>query len=196
MKEANLKRQPMFLMHASSVAQSCLTLCSAIDCSPPGCSVQGICRASMLEWAVISSFTWSSRLGDWTCVSCSSFTGRWTLYHRVPGKPILSYNWSQLYEILEKVSLWRQYKDQTSGFRRWEGGTHGQSTGNIQSSESILCDTIIVIHDIIHLAKPTELYNTKNEPSCKLWNLVNKKVLILVHQLNKCATSCKILVTG
>ena len=37
------------------VAQSCLTLCDPVDCSPPGSSVRGILQARILEWAAISS---------------------------------------------------------------------------------------------------------------------------------------------
>ena len=36
------------------VAQSCLTLCNPIDCSPPGPSVYGILQARTLEWVAIS----------------------------------------------------------------------------------------------------------------------------------------------
>ena len=36
------------------VAQSCLTLCDPMDCSPPGSSVHGILQARVLEWVVIS----------------------------------------------------------------------------------------------------------------------------------------------
>ena len=32
------------------VAQSCLTLCDPMDCSPPGFSVHGILQARILEW--------------------------------------------------------------------------------------------------------------------------------------------------
>ena len=34
-------------------AQSCLTLCNPMDCSPPGSSVHGILQA-ILEWVAIS----------------------------------------------------------------------------------------------------------------------------------------------
>ena len=37
-----------------SVAQSCLTLCDARDCSPPGSSVHGIPQARILEPVAIS----------------------------------------------------------------------------------------------------------------------------------------------
>ena len=35
--------------------QSCLTLCSPIDSSPPGPAVPGILQARTLEWVAISS---------------------------------------------------------------------------------------------------------------------------------------------
>ena len=35
------------------VAQSCLTLCNTMDCSPPGSSVHGILQAGILEWVAI-----------------------------------------------------------------------------------------------------------------------------------------------
>ena len=35
------------------VAQSCLTLCSPMNCSPPGSSVQGITQAILLAWVVM-----------------------------------------------------------------------------------------------------------------------------------------------
>ena len=35
-------------------AQSCLTHCDPMDCSPPGSSVQGIITARVLEWGAIS----------------------------------------------------------------------------------------------------------------------------------------------
>ena len=39
------------------VAQSCLTLCDPMDCSPPGSSVHGILQARVLEWRAISFST-------------------------------------------------------------------------------------------------------------------------------------------
>ena len=57
-------------------AQSCLTLCDPVDCSPPGCSVHGDSQARILEWVAISSSRGSSPLRDWTCVSCVFCIGR------------------------------------------------------------------------------------------------------------------------
>ena len=54
----------------SEVAQSCLTLCDPLDCSPPGSSVHGILQARILEWAAISFSRGSSQPRDWTQVSC------------------------------------------------------------------------------------------------------------------------------
>ena len=36
------------------VAQSCLTLCKAMDCSPPGASVHGISQIRILDWVPIN----------------------------------------------------------------------------------------------------------------------------------------------
>ena len=53
------------------VAQSCLTLCDPMDCSPPGSSVHGIFQARVLEWGDIFFSRRSSRPRDWTLVSCT-----------------------------------------------------------------------------------------------------------------------------
>ena len=51
------------------VAQSYLTLCNPMDCSPPGSSVHGILHARKLELVAISSFRGSSQPRDWSQVS-------------------------------------------------------------------------------------------------------------------------------
>ena len=38
----------------SEVTQSCLTLSDPMDCSPPGSSIHGIFRATVLEWGAIA----------------------------------------------------------------------------------------------------------------------------------------------
>ena len=53
----------------SEVAQSCLTLCDPMDCSPPGSSVHGIFQARVLEWVAISFSRGSSQPRDRTQVS-------------------------------------------------------------------------------------------------------------------------------
>ena len=47
----------------SEVAQSCLTICDPMDCSPPGSSIHGIFQARILEWSGIS-FSRSSQPRD------------------------------------------------------------------------------------------------------------------------------------
>ena len=51
------------------VAQSCLTLCYPLDCSPPGFSVHGILQTKILEWVAIPFSRGSSRSRDQTQVS-------------------------------------------------------------------------------------------------------------------------------
>ena len=51
------------------VAQSCLTLCDPVDCSPPGLSVHGILQARILEWVAIPFSRGSSRPRNRTQVS-------------------------------------------------------------------------------------------------------------------------------
>ena len=49
--------QCMKVKSPSEVAQSCLTLCNPMDCSPPGSSVHGIFQARVLEWGAIAFST-------------------------------------------------------------------------------------------------------------------------------------------
>ena len=56
-------------MECMLVAQSCPTLCDAMECSPPGSSVHGILQTSILEGASISSSMGSSWPRDQTQVS-------------------------------------------------------------------------------------------------------------------------------
>ena len=62
-------------------AQSCLTLCNPMDCSPPGSSVHRILQARILEWIAISGSGGSSQPRAWARVSHVSCTGKWILYH-------------------------------------------------------------------------------------------------------------------
>ena len=41
-------------MNACSIAQSYMTLCDSMDCSPPGPSIHGTFQARILEWVAIS----------------------------------------------------------------------------------------------------------------------------------------------
>ena len=52
------------------VAQSCLTLCHSMDCSPPDFSIHEILQARILQWMAMPSCRGSSWPRDWTRVSC------------------------------------------------------------------------------------------------------------------------------
>ena len=68
-----------------SVAQSCLTLCDFMGCSPPGSSVHGILQARILEWAAMPSSRGSSWRRDRTCTSCivGGFIYHWAFWRAV-----------------------------------------------------------------------------------------------------------------
>ena len=63
-------------------AQSCLTLCDPMDCSPPGFFAHGIFQVRILEWIAISYFRGSSQPRDQTGISCiSSLAGGFFTVH-------------------------------------------------------------------------------------------------------------------
>ena len=53
----------------SEVAQSCLTLCDPMDCSPPGSCVHEILQARILEWVAFPFSKGSSQPRDQIQVS-------------------------------------------------------------------------------------------------------------------------------
>ena len=62
----------------SEVAQSCLTLCDPVDCSPPGSSIHGILQARILEWVAISFSTVCFNMYvNVILVRCYSFHSTW-----------------------------------------------------------------------------------------------------------------------
>ena len=54
-------------------AQSCPTLCNPMDRSPPGSSVHETLQARILECVAVPSCRGSSRPGDWTHISYTSY---------------------------------------------------------------------------------------------------------------------------
>ena len=68
-KVLSLNSIHFILLKWSEVAQSCPTLCSPVDFSPPASSVHGILQARILEWVAISFSRGSSRPRDRTQVS-------------------------------------------------------------------------------------------------------------------------------
>ena len=63
--------------HCCSVAKSCRTICTPMDCSLPDFSVHGISQARTLEWVAISFSKASFWHRDLTCVC---YIGRQILY--------------------------------------------------------------------------------------------------------------------
>ena len=71
----------LFNTCACSVAQASLTLCSPMDCSPPGSSVHVTSQSRILEWVAMSSSRVSSQPRDGIHFSCVSCADRQILYH-------------------------------------------------------------------------------------------------------------------
>ena len=98
--------------HACSVAQSCLTLCNPMNCSPPGSSVHGIFQARILEQVAVSYSRDSFWPRDQTHVFCVSCIGKQILYHCATWEaplysignyipyPVISHNGKELKELL------------------------------------------------------------------------------------------------
>ena len=58
-----LKLRDVICVCVSLIAQSCLTLCDHMNCSPPGSLSMGILQARILEWVAMSSSRRSSQPG-------------------------------------------------------------------------------------------------------------------------------------
>ena len=69
-KESDSIKDGIWLRSEVLVTQLCLTLCNAMNCSPPGSSVPWILQARILEWVDIPFFRGSSWSSDQTQVSC------------------------------------------------------------------------------------------------------------------------------
>ena len=67
-------------VHAQ-LLQSCPTLCSRMNSSPPGSCVHGILQERILEWAAMPSSRGSAQPKDGTHVCYVPCIGRWVLYH-------------------------------------------------------------------------------------------------------------------
>ena len=63
---------PLSLARAHFAAQSCVTICSSVDSSPPGSSVCGISKARLLVWVAMPSSRVSSLPKDQTHISTAS----------------------------------------------------------------------------------------------------------------------------
>ena len=82
----------------SFVLQSCPTLCSPMDCGPPGPLPMGILLATILEWVAMPSSRGSSRSRDQTQVS--HIAGRRFNLWAIREAPTVSGKWPlKLYDI-------------------------------------------------------------------------------------------------
>ena len=98
-------------MPACSVAQSCLTVCNPVDCTPPGSSVHGILQARKVEWVPMPSSRGSSQPRGRTLVSC---LWHWqvdslSLCH-LGGPILLTYESVFLLSDLKKIFFFNLYK--------------------------------------------------------------------------------------
>ena len=96
--------QTVFRSHPNSlistcmlVAQSYLTQCDPMDCSPPGFSVHELLHAIILEWTAMPSSRGSSGSRDRTWVSC--IAGR--LYHLSHKESLLVERWLLTYHLFK-----------------------------------------------------------------------------------------------
>ena len=60
----------MYFMKKVLAAQSYLTVCNPMDCSPPGSSVHGTLQARILEWVAMPFSRGASQPRDQIWVSC------------------------------------------------------------------------------------------------------------------------------
>ena len=89
----------------SQSLESCLTLCSPVDCSPPGPTVHRVLQGKILAWTAISSSSGSFWPRDWTQVFC--IAGGF-LNTEPPEKPFALHNWKQtifLKKIFSSIKL-------------------------------------------------------------------------------------------
>ena len=95
-------------MKWSEVAQSCLTLCDSMDCSPPGSSTHEIFQARILEWVAISFSRRYSWPRDQTHVSWISLLGRWILYHWATWEAqVETYSLNLVHQVLKRSSVYQ-----------------------------------------------------------------------------------------
>ena len=106
--------QPMACSQTESIhgcgkveaAQSCLILCSPMDCSPPGSSVHGISQARIQEWVAISFSRGPSRPRYWTQVF--SIAGWFFTAEPPAGSWMWEWGINAVYRITRRFYGWMQ----------------------------------------------------------------------------------------
>ena len=91
-------------VHAK-LLHSCLTLCDAMDYSPPGSSVHGILQARILEWVATLSSRGSSQPRDQSHVSFVSLTLTGGFHLVLPGKPLYTGVEAKEFSVSKKLRL-------------------------------------------------------------------------------------------
>ena len=91
-----------------SVAQSCLTLCDPVDCSPPGSFVHGISQTRTLEWVTISFSRGHSRPQDQTHSSCSAGDLTRSFNHCTTWEAVISLNY-QIFWSCSSLSIYQNF---------------------------------------------------------------------------------------
>ena len=88
------------------LAQSCLTVCDPMDCSPPGSSVHGIIQAKLPAWVATSFSRWSSQPRDQTWVSwiAGSFFTVWATREALQSTQIYQ-KWANIFHCLAQSFL-------------------------------------------------------------------------------------------
>ena len=84
-KPASLMSPALAAAAAAKSHQSCPTLCSPIDGSPPGSPIPGILQEATLEWAAISfssAWQWKVKVKSLSCVRLLATP--WTVAHQAP----------------------------------------------------------------------------------------------------------------
>ena len=89
------------------VAQSCLTLCDPMDCSPSGSSLRGVSQARTLRWVVTSSSRGSSWPRDRNCISWIA-GGLFTI--EPPGKYLKPIHSLSLISTFSLIKTWRSLR--------------------------------------------------------------------------------------
>ena len=113
-----------------SVTQSCLILCSPVNCSPSGFAIHGIFQARILEWVAISFSRGSFWASDSTQVSCI-FIGRWILYHCATWKPIINSTIASQVALVVKNLPANAVDIKDSGSIPGLGRSPGRGNGNL-----------------------------------------------------------------
>ena len=95
--------------HTRTVTKLCPTLCSFMNCSPPGSSVHGTFQARILKWVAISSSRGSSWSRDRTCISSVSWIAKEILHYWAVWEsyfPLQEVGFRAISDAMSFPSLW------------------------------------------------------------------------------------------